>query len=477
MRSDRSGSTLVTVTVVMTVIGISLALFLKSQTATMPSFTQRKLSLQAIANARSAVLQAQAEMKEIDEPDTGAINESLFEDENQWQLWKDKTFGSASFETASTPFVQQVVSVGEMKGRSYKAVVEMGSKYTPGDTVLLLIGKSVLEASGISGTKVMLDSAGSSADILLNKKSASQSKKWLEDQFADMETAELDMPLVIRSHENFAEMADTITGDLFIDGSGGEFMLNGGEREIYVLGDIQVTGKVTIRNLSALVAGELRLNDQGKMQQNRIATLKKVFLDGESEFSGELVSLDRIEIFNTAKVLGQSLIVSFGGKEKKVNAQAEKKTPETPEKAPEQKTSEAPEPAPQKQQKASASGAINIREFADVSASCIALGSEGIMTESDAKSSGVLWSKTWIRHRGSHKGLLRAELYDGEPGTHAPQEVDPVGNKGAGVKQPKQQIILGRVEPPFEKATYPLPWFMGEPEMVKWVESNETAKE
>ncbi len=106
-----------------------------------------------------------------------------------------------------------------------------------------------------------------------------------------------------------------------------------------------------------------------------------------------------------------------------------------------------------------------------VSASCITLGSEGIMTEMDAKSTGILWSNSWIRHRGTHVGLLRSPLFKGEPGTEAPQEVKATDSSKAKT-QPTQQEIIGGVESPFESVSYPLPWFIGESKLTLWREFN-----
>lgn len=454
-QNSEKGSTLVTVTVVMTVIAITLALFLRSQSSTLPSFVKRKDKLQAIANSRSAAIKGLQELLKESEQDTSAINDApLFEEESS-PLWRDSGFGSAKGDPATTPFAQEITAIGEKGNERYTVTAEMRSSFTPSDTVVILCVKSVLAAANLSGTKALFDSDTARNALPANMQGLGLAKSWMEKLFNN----DIDFqnpPKTVSTSSEFSTVEDTVHGPLFLASMGSELKINGNSRTVFIDGDLQITGDVTVQDITFLVAGEVRLNDRADLKRCSIFSKKRVFVADESRFSGRIASLKRIEIYGDSKISDRSLIVSFSGKAK------------------EEKKDSTGNSSSEKSSKKTKAGAINIREQAVVDGSCLALGNNGIMTEIDSKTTGILWSRTWIRHTGTHKGVLRALLYKGgdqsQPVPEAPSksEETPVV-----VKQPVQQEIIGRVETLFEPIAYPLPWFIGEPSLMKWKEQNQ----
>ncbi len=468
--NSESGSTLVTVTVVMTMIAISLAIFLKSQTSTLGSFANRRDKLQAIANARAAIHKGFIEIETEDEEDTSAINESLWEEEDSSSLWVSEKFGNAEIEFSTTPFAQEVTATGTFENQEYNTKAERRSTFTPDDTVLIVCNESVLTASNCSGSKAIFDSDSVAGALPLNIRGAALAKEWLAEQFADDDLV-LDAPLTVSSAKGFNNLEDTLRGPLFLASVSSTLELNGNDRTIVVQGDLQLTGEIKVRNTTFVGNGEVRVNDFSTMTNCNIYCKDKLFLGDESKFSGRIASLERIEIFQLAEVLDESLIISFAGKKK-----PKSKTKATAGENSKAKSGSSDKVTGKMLNKSAANtksavGAINLREQVKVSATCVALGNAGIMTEMDSKSSGLMWSKTWIRHRGKHVGTLRAPLFKGEPGTDAPKEL-PATGVSKGKKQPIQQVVIGSIERPFEKVVYPLPWFLGDPKLISWREWN-----
>ncbi len=452
-REYNSGSTLTTVIIITTIIGIVLTIFLRHTISTLPSFGHRKSTLQAIANSRSSILFELEELKQVGVFDTSTIT-ALFHDEEESSssLWSSDLFGGESTTTESTPFSHQIISVGTMEDESYKTVAEVSSHYTPRDTVVILCSPIHLDAVNISGTTAQFDSDTVAGSLGANLNGVARTKEWVSNLFSDL-TLELSAVQTISSQSGFNSLADTIKGDLFFDASWSGLELAGDGRTLTIYGDLQLTGAVDLQNVTLHVLGEVRINDKSRLSDCSVVNHNNVFFADESSFSGRLVSLDRIEIFHSAKVTEQSLILSFAGKESGKNSSDAK--PEL-----------------------SDVGAINIRDQAEVSGAFITLGSEGIMTEMDTKSTGIQWAKTWIRHRGFHEGVLRAVQFVGEPTENELGGGATVGSDQATPSpateeaDPAEHVILGKVRTPFEKHTYSLPWFIGNQEITLWSESN-----
>lgn len=426
--NKENGNTLATVLILMTVLGIIVMIFLSSQTISLQGFKNRKLHLQALAESRSMVMTALAKLPKMNLSDTSAINKPLFEDSTTTE--KD----SATLET--TPF--SVTITGECRSPIATVVTsaETGTTYTPGDTTLMFCTASTVEAPNISGVKVVSESDSSKGTLPLNSAGVAKAKKWITD-FASKATSKTENPVVIGSQGQYESLSDTVNGPLFFHGSSGELRVDGKNRKIMVCGDIQFTGKVTCRNLNLISSGEVRINDRTVLKGCDIVAGRRFFLADESIFSGRAAALEQVEIYGSSKVMDESLIISFAGKKEETGSDS----------------------SAVKNQKA----AISVREQAQVSGSLIAVGKDGILTELSTKTMGILWSKTWIRHNGSHKGFIRAVEFRGEPGTEQP---------GVGTGQPTVQQIAGRVEPPFSRIPYPLPWYIGKPKLISWREWN-----
>ena len=90
-----------------------------------------------------------------------------------------------------------------------------------------------------------------SATSLLSRMLSDYQEKLLVD-----DSVMFDQPLTIQSQREMDKIKDTINGHLIIDGSHFEISLKG-NRTITVLGDIQITGEVSLDGLSLIAGGEI----------------------------------------------------------------------------------------------------------------------------------------------------------------------------------------------------------------------------
>jgi hypothetical protein len=174
-----------------------------------------------------------------------------------------------------------------------------------------------------------------------------------------------------------------INGPLFINSPFNSFTWKE-KRRVYVLGDVQITGKARIEDVEFVTMGEFKCFDDTRLVNVSVFCLKQlVFGDGAS-FSGNALSLSSLLVYKNARVENKSVIVVYG--ENKAITAVPAKTP----------TSQLPV-------------SVSISQNAFVDGVIVACGNPGgIKTDKNTVVKGILWAQGAICHQGTLYGILRA---------------------------------------------------------------------
>jgi hypothetical protein len=443
VKLNSTGATILPVIVLSSAILILLTTLLRSYTSSNSRFVRQVDRIVALSNARNGIYaslivrNAPTIEKPIDVFDTTEFMDSTTD---EFLFSPGEKLGGAVVIFGSNLFTQSLRSTGYKDRDTSVITAEIGSRYKLTDTTLLLCRTTPPQLSGnLSGEVLLLANDSLPEALPLNLDGLSKVKEIFDSLFIRGDSLDESPPLVINYSDQLNAASDTINSPLFFDAGGGFLDINAKGREFFILGDFQITGEVTVTGGEFIVGGEFRLNDKSKFIGSTIICKERVFIADESSFSGKIVAGDIIEIYGNSSVKEKTLLIAF-----EKNLKAPKQT------TPVDKDVSAP----------TKMFGINIRDFATVDGSLVALGKKGgIRTFVDTKSSGILWSRSRVVHGGEHSGLIRAVTLGNESGNSS--------NSG---EKAILDAMSGSLEISDERVSYELPWFIGVEELIEWGE-------
>lgn len=451
------GNTLPVVLLFATMGMITVLTYLFGQVSVSKPSLRSPASLQALLNARSGVYKAFNRLIDTTRTTTDTLKtlstlDSLFGSELIDPIdTSDNTFGSEpeplslfptdSFGTCEIMMLPQgSFYVIESKGKFNKAErtvkAKLGSKIPAlPDTVLLYYNDAPWEGNKPEGTIVSSTNQppDSATSLLSEMISKYQEHLMVED------TVMFDQPLTIQSQRELDKISDTINGHLIIDGTHFDLDLKG-NRTIRVMGDIQLTGKVTVENISFIAGGEIKLFDESHLSGVTLFSNSRIFIGDRASYQGDALACHSISIYGDASVTGKSTIVVSGG-------------------------------STATSAKDSMQYSILIADNASVDATCMALRTPGsIKTDQNTKITGILWARNIVCHRGRMKGLISAlRVIDcDDPGQLAPLTGTAQDSTSGQIAY--KNAIPGSLSPLESISEYPMPYFTGSPTIIDWKE-------
>ena len=356
-------------------------------------------------------------------------------------LYSSENFGTAEITTVySGPFLI-IQSEGLFQDRHKKSIARIcGSAFLAPETTLYVqqpgrptggrFEGAVCDLSAALGTKAahrpLIDS--------INPKLLATIVKESQSALSNSDT--LFMPMMsasvrhVKSSDECANLPDTIKGPLLIDGSLSTIVWQQ-RRTVYVLGDVQVTGKSTLKNLTIISSGEIRLLDDATLDNVAIFSTSRIFIGDRAVFAGSAIAQKRIIVYNMAIVRNKSVLVVTGNGS-----------------GPKQRHS----PADSAKTSADTSAySLVIADKAVVDGCLVAMGVPGgILVAVGARVSGIVWAAQKVSCSGVIKGVVRAAgLVDDGTMTQS-QNGAPPGNR-----------LKGTIARLSTIAEYRLPVFMG----------------
>jgi hypothetical protein len=337
------------------------------------------------------------------------------------------SFGYCEVSIKSEGGFQLLNSEGFFNSKKRRVEVKIGSRIPAlPDTVLVCYNKQEWEGRDPDGVKVFRDSSNETVSPAFK-----EIIKKYKDELVSSDSSFPELPLTIQANKDFDKIPELVKGSILIDGSYVDLAWNSNKR-ITVLGDIQITGKVNLTNLSLICGGEVKILDQSDLENVNIFAMARVFIGDNAVFNGDILTEKSITVYGKAIVKNKSSLVAAGST-------------------------------------SGGSGhdsifySILLSEKSVVDGVCVALNNPGsIKTDQDVQIKGILWAQNTVCHNGIMKGLIRAQ---------AVQDCNITGllnpPKDSTVKK---NSIPGKLSPLPEIASYRMPFFVGTPSIVDWKE-------
>lgn len=420
--TNRRGGSILQVVILTTAISILISVLLSTQYRVPPPH-----KIQALANARSALI------KELQKPIKA--QDTTLEKE---PLWQSEKYGDALVEKLPNPFSLTYRVTGYTKNDTVRITAQSGAKKVLGDTTLILLNKDPLEGKDlVSGELLQLDSTELPQGFRIDQWALSESKKATDSLFVALDTLQVGPTVNIFQSSDFEAMGDEVGGDLFLDGS--SLKLNASGDTIKVAGDLQLTGSVELSQGVFIIGGEVRINDQCRVENATLFIKGNLFLSHESTLSSNIITYGVIEILDNATVDKKPLLISLKKKGKKP--------------------------------------VVYIRDNSRVKASIFTRGT--IATFDGTESEGIFYTQSTILHKGYHSGLFVA----GKLGEGSSEKKESEKSKSTDTPNNTQSTntkdtlaapntIEGTLTDIFEKTEYPLPWFIGNKSITSWREQS-----
>lgn len=433
---NNRGGAIVQVIILTTAITILLTVLLNTQYRTTPNH-----KLQALSNARSAILMTIANENR---PKVKAFKaESSHSDsikDTSYSLWGtalEKKFGTAEISTTPTAFSIQYEALGIKEDDTARVLAECGTLIPLGDTTVVLLSKDEIEGKElISGEIIQEDSLGLPRTFQLDKTGLSKAKKTCDSLIMAIDSISPGPTISIFNASDFTQVSTEIGSDLFLDGT--NLIIDAKGKTYVITGDLQLTGEVILKNGTFIVGGEVRVNDLSKVTHSDLFIKGNLFLSHESQFSGRAIAYGAIEILDNVTISDKSLIISFHkGKKSK--------------------------------------SSCYVRGNSKIDATIFSTGP--ISTEEMSESKGVLYSQDYIEHKGYHSGLIVAKRLGKSVTDSTVTSSDAKSNKPQPLKDSTKAVgqlnkLEGSITDLFSETSYPLPWFIGNKQIIEWREFN-----
>jgi hypothetical protein len=342
-------------------------------------------------------------------------------------------------------------SYGSFNRIKKELLVTLGSKpFQSPDTVLFLASTGMPEGGGqISGEVYFFPFTIDSTPKGVKSRSRFSAMEKEADKFISdyteplvrlLDSIMLRGPLTIKSTSDISRIPRLVKGPLLIDGTNHDVEWRQ-KRRVTVLGDLQVTGDVTIQDVEFIVGGEIRILDKAELTNVNLFSQSRIFFADDCIYSGQAIALGDVEIYNNALIEKPSTIISTG-----TSKGSAKKTKQNGGGQPLEQGA-----APQKQKFFS----MFVRDLAKVDGVLINLSREfGIKTETSAQLSGIMWAEGRVCHSARMHGVIKAQALVSED--------DPAAMS--------KNYFEGSIAELDEIDSYFLPYFIGQLSILAWKE-------
>ncbi|HUI91692.1 MAG TPA: hypothetical protein VLX68_05520 [Chitinivibrionales bacterium] len=378
------------------------------------------------------------------------------------QPFSSDSFGDCAVSLTFLTCYKVLVSQGRFRDiiKSAKGLLG-GSIYHSPDSVCFLTTGSAPEGGGrIEGTTVF-----PAPEAALKPVSASKprpepvNKKQSADQLATGELAKLVAyyrsklgakldttipvaPLLIQNSDQAAGIPEVVNGSLLINGSFTTIAWKE-KRRIFVLGDVQITGKASIEDVEFVTSGEFKCFDDARLFNVSVFCPKRLVIGDRASFSGTALTLSSLLVYKSGRIENKSIIVAYGENKGLPAAPAKTPRPQLPV-------------------------SVFISQDANVDAVIVACGNPGgIQTDKNTVVKGILWAQGAICHQGTLYGVLRANELVDLPTLKARAKTS--GLPAAPAVQPRNSMS-GSIRRLPNVTEYFMPFFLGRQIIARWEE-------
>jgi hypothetical protein len=431
---------------------------------------------QALCNARSGVWKAM-ELSAMPPPDTlkrintldSMFNKNLFgkqsekindsaalspDDTTDVQPFSTDSFGSCKVFLTYKPCYKVFVSLGLFRSSVKTATAVFGGAlFTSPDTVCYLGIGDKIQGGGIIEGKTCLQSAPHGpgpgggtgnipvvvSDIRTNE--LSKVVSYYRAKFAEKnDTTFKNSVLTVQDNAGFSKVPEIVNGPLFIDGSHHDLVWKD-NRRVFIIGDLQITGKTAIEDIEFVVSGEVKCFDNCRLRNVSVFCGKKLTIGDNASFAGNAMTLSAISIFKRARVEEKSILVAYG----------------------ENKQSSSPVESPGTN-KIKLLCSVFLSQDAKCDAVIVACGDPGgIMVDRNVVVRGGLWASGIVCQQGTVYGVLRCKQL---VNTQQLNEMQKMGMAAGSTAN----NMTGSVRRLNSIADYYCPFFLGKPAIVRWEE-------
>jgi len=440
-------------------------------------------SFQALLNARSGIWKAM-ELMNAPPVDTLAhintlnanFNDSLFgkqsknlndsvalppDDTTDVSLFSTDSFGTCKALFTYMPCFKSITSNGFFRSQSKTVSATLGGiLHDSPDTVCFLGNKLPPEGGGIIDGKVAMlqdsnslppPSAGKAVPVVIPEMRITDLVKavsYFKAKFSSTNDSLFqNTVLTIQDNDKLSSIKDIVNGPLLLDGSHHDLFWKE-KRRVMIMGDLQITGTVTVENIEFLVSGEVKLFDDCVFKNVSIFCSKTLTITDKSVFSGNAVSLTQISINKRARIDNKSVLVAYTE-----SKPAQLLQPAQGQQIPQQS---------QAGQQIKLLCSVFLTQDVRCDGTIIAYGDpSGIKTDRNVIVRGSLWSSSMICNEGAIYGFIRCKELISATELDARQKVPPAPASG-------KNFMTGSVRRLETIADYPYPFFMGKPSIIRW---------
>jgi hypothetical protein len=361
--------------------------------------------------------------------------------------FSDDSFGAATLTQSYTPCFRVLASTGTFRSAAKTVRAFFGGKlFSSPDTVCFLTTSGVPE--GVIDGKVGFASPAKTSpgsdpqDGGLRIKELAALVAYYRSRISESgDTMMPAAPLTIQSAERLAGLPGVINGPLFVNGVSGRLVWRE-KRRIIVLGDVQITGDVSIRDVEFVTTGEVKCCDDARLSNVSVFCCKRFSVDDRAVFSGSVLTLSSVLVCKTGRVEDKSVIVAYGaGAAAAADSARGTKKMQLPV-------------------------SVFLTQNASVDGTVVACGSPGgIRIDHGVVVRGIVWASGPVVHEGSLYGILHAQCLTDVAGILSRIRTQP------GEKQPVQKNILtGTIRRFPGVLDYPCPFFLGASVIARWEE-------
>lgn len=449
---------------------ITISIYFLHQTAFTRLSVSSPVALQALLNARSGVYKAFCMIQDTaHRPDTLKTidtRDSLFGDSmfnhggitipkkeltfdtipHAIDIYNGDTFGTASVQYLPSGSDCIIVSTGEFRDRKRMVWAKLESHLPAmADTVVIVANRYPWNEP--MHMTIKIDSAAV-APLGHGFPRLSHLLAWYNEQLLLLADSALIMePLTIQSSDAISKIPAIVKGPLIIDGSFSDLAWNE-DRAVTVLGDLQVSGTVHIKNVRFIVSGDVKLFDKSDLLNVSVYSTGGIWIKDFAHLSKcDLLALRTITMVGNAEVIDKSICVVAGTQSKAYSTDSLK-----------QKINRSlPKVPPDTSMKFSliCEGATL---FDGVG---FALGQPGnIRTVRGAAIKGILWAVNAVCHEGKMEGLIRASKFVECSSILATSQPKGAAGTGQLPQQAPVNAMTGEITPLQNSNEYPMPFFM-----------------
>jgi hypothetical protein len=355
------------------------------------------------------------------------------------------SFGSCSLVMTYRTCFKQLISSGEFRTfRKTETVTLCGTAYASSDTTCILQSNSPIQFNGgsIEGkTKLLSDTqpVGKARADSFRESEARQVVSYYSAKLTEkIDTLMPGAIVTVQSNESLSKIPDVVNSPLFIDGSRNDLVWRE-KRRIFVGGDLQVTGKVSIENVEFVSSGEVKFLDDAVLRNVSVFCRGRLVIDDRASFSGNVLTNSTILVKQHGRIENKSVLVAYGILNKASNDTASRKL------------------------------TLPLSVFLLQNAFCdgviVSCGtSSGIKTDKNSVVCGVLWSQGPVCLLGALHGILCAKSLVDE------KTLSDMSIAGKGISQATKNVLSGTIHRLPSVVDYPLPCFLGLPILLSWQE-------